>query len=207
MGLPVVEDLGSGLLQSLGGPGGPTVAEVMRTGVDLACFSGDKLLGGPQAGLIVGRRELVAKLRAHPLYRALRLDKLSLAALEATLLMYREGRADQVPLRRMMDASETACRLRAERIAAQLPGAVVEAGAALPGGGAMPGRSLPGSIVVLRISGAAKMARTLREGRPAVLVRVSKDAVMVDPRAVGEDQEVSMIKALKAALAAVESER
>jgi L-seryl-tRNA(Ser) seleniumtransferase len=203
-GLPVVEDLGSGLLEPLGPGGGPVVREVMESGVDLACFSGDKLLGGPQAGLIVGRQDLVGRLRKHPLYRALRLDKLGLAALEATLVMYREGRADQVPLRQMILATPEECRERADRMARAIDGAVVEEGEGLPGGGALPGKALAGAVVVLRHRGLSALAQRLRQGDPSVLLRVSKDALIIDPRTVLVEQEASLIEALKAAVAAIE---
>jgi L-seryl-tRNA(Ser) seleniumtransferase len=176
----------------------------MASGVDLACFSGDKLLGGPQAGLIVGRAELVGRLRKHPLYRALRLDKLSLAALEATLAMYREGRADEIPLRQMIEASPEECRERALRIARAIEGAVVEEGEGLPGGGALPGRALAGAVVAVRTRGLSALIQRLRSGDPSVLLRVSGDALIIDPRTVLVEQEGALIAALQAALAAAE---
>ena len=200
-GLPVVEDLGSGLIERIDGVERPTVADVMASGVDLACFSGDKLLGGPQAGLIVGRSELVGRLRKHPLYRAMRLDKLGLAALEATLLMYREGRSAEIPLRRMFQIGEKESDIRAHRIASLIPGASVRKGKSVPGGGSLPGRTLGGSVVIVRSSGVNSLSTRLRLGTPAVLARVANDELVLDPRTVDPSQESLLINAVKLALA------
>jgi L-seryl-tRNA(Ser) seleniumtransferase len=199
-GVPLVEDLGSGLLgpppATLAGAGleGERVDRALAEGVDLACFSGDKLLGGPQAGLIVGRASLVAHLRRHPLYRALRMDKLGLAALEATLGLYRAGRGDAVPARALLAADLGALRRRAEALAARVPGARLRDDVGYSGGGALPGRGLPGVVVCLpsRLGSAAALSRRLRLGSPSVVARISDGHVIIDPRTLlpGEDAEV-----------------
>ncbi len=185
-GLQVVEDLGSGLI---GAP--PVFGDVLHEervdvaisdGVDLVCFSGDKLLGGPQAGIIVGRRESVAVLRAHPMYRALRLDKLGLVALEATLRLLSTGRAHEIPAQSMLSMSLDECRSRALALAAQLPGSTIEADEGYSGGGALAARPLPSVVVVLPDSRAEALARALRLGTPAVVVRVAGGRVRLDPR-------------------------
>ncbi len=205
-GVPLVEDLGSGLLGGAPLPGLGLEEEAadaaIRAGVDLVCFSGDKLLGGPQAGLVVGRRDLVQRCRQHPLYRALRLDKLGLAALEATLRLYSEGRADAVPVRRMLARPGAELAAAARRIAAGVPGARVEAGESVSGGGALPGQALATSVVVVRGGDPEARARALRLGDPPVVARVARDALVVDPRTVLPGQEGVLIAALHRAVAA-----
>ncbi|MFT4979006.1 MAG: L-seryl-tRNA(Ser) seleniumtransferase, partial [Myxococcota bacterium] len=145
-GLYMVEDLGSGLLRRAPDMERDTtqleaeelVGRAIAAGVDVVCFSGDKLLGGPQAGIIVGKKEPIAKLRRHPLYRALRLDKMVLAALEATLLLFRAGLEDEaIPARRMLARSAASCREEATTLAARIPGARVEDDVSYSGGGAL----------------------------------------------------------------------
>lgn len=191
-GLPLIDDLGSGAL----GPPIPwpapdagqawvdsePVDRAIAEGADLVCFSCDKLLGGPQAGVIAGRADLVERCRTHPLYRALRIDKLVLAALEATLLMYREGRADEVPARALLGRSPGQCRDLAEVLAARIPGAVVEQDVSYSGGGALPGQALPTAVVALRLPAPDAVATRLREMNPPIITRVSRDAVLIDPR-------------------------
>ena len=139
--LPLVDDLGSGALVQVGDE--PTPAESLRAGADLVCFSGDKLLGGPQAGVVVGRADLVERLRRHPLQRALRADKLTLAALEGTLALALDPRTrDEVPVLRMLHEPIEAVRARAERLAALVDGEVEETVARV-GGGALPLAELP----------------------------------------------------------------
>ncbi len=195
-GVPLVEDLGSGLLGTLpvagAGAGAGAAAELagervdraLAEGVDLACFSGDKLLGGPQAGIIAGRAALVGRLRRHPLYRALRMDKLGLAALEATLALYRAGQADAVPARRALAHTPATLRPLAAALAAAVPGATLHDDEGVTGGGALPGRGLPGVVVRLpaRLGRPDAVARRLRLGTPAVLPRIADGAVVLDPR-------------------------
>jgi len=204
-GRPLVEDLGSGLLGAAPVPGMGLEDEAadaaIRAGVDLVVFSGDKLLGGPQAGLIVGRRDLVRRCRKHPMYRALRLDKLGLVALEATLRMYREGRADAVPTRAMLGREPDRLRREAERIARAVPGARVRPALSVSGGGALPGQGLATQVVEVPVSAAEDLARRLRLGEPAVVVRVARGALVIDPRTLLDGQHEPLISALTRVLA------
>lgn len=198
-GVLLLEDLGSGAL--VAGLGEPTVREILEGGVDLVSFSGDKLLGGPQAGVVVGRAELVRRLRKHPLYRALRLDRLVLAALESTLRGYLAGR---LPLAvRLLGRGPEELRAVAEAWAAQLRARGLEAHTAADegyaGGGSRPGEGLPTTVVVLPVADADEVARRLREGLPAVVARVREGAVRIDPRAVLPDEAEGLLDALVAA--------
>lgn len=210
-GLPVMEDLGSGCLVDLrpyGFPPEPTVQEVVAAGVDLVSFSGDKLLGGPQAGIVVGRRELVARLKKNPWNRALRIDKLTLAALEATLYAYDAGRAlETVPTLRLLTEPLAAVRRRAHRVLARLAPAVrVRLGAAVVedtaevGGGALPTVALPTAAVQLGATAQAARAldEALRRADPPVLGRVAHDRLLLDCRTVFPAE----VPALAAAIAA-----
>jgi L-seryl-tRNA(Ser) seleniumtransferase len=209
-GLPVMEDLGSGSLIDLrpwGFPHEPTVQEVVSAGVDLVSFSGDKLLGGPQAGIIVGRRELVGRLKKNPWNRALRIDKLTLGALEATLNEYDAGRALQtVPTLRMLTEPLAAVRRRAQRVMAKIPrelrtslAASVIAGQAQVGGGALPTVELPTAAVALGASpeGARALDEALRGGDPPVIGRMADDRLLLDCRTV----LVAQVTALAGAIA------
>ncbi len=199
--LAVLDDLGSGTLLPTAPYGlapEPTVQESLAAGADLVTFSGDKLLGGPQAGLIVGRATLIAKLRSHPLARALRVDKTTLAGLEATLLSYLNGRAtSDIPVWRMIAATPEALRARAERIAAAIGGDVtVVACASAVGGGSLPGETLPSCAVA--IGGAPDhLARRLRQGTPPVIGRIADGLLLLDVRTVLEEQEEALIAALR----------
>ncbi|HVM21144.1 MAG TPA: L-seryl-tRNA(Sec) selenium transferase [Egibacteraceae bacterium] len=185
-GVPLVHDVGSGLLADVEQPWlaeEPNVQRSLHDGADLVIFSGDKLLGGPQAGLLVGRAELVARCTAHPLARALRLDKQRVAGLIATLQAHADGRRDELPVWRSLTADPAVLEQRLRRLADGVGGTVV-AGASLVGGGAAPQRPLP--TPVLRITGpsANAVAAALRTGTPAVVVRVDDDTVVVDLRTV-----------------------
>ncbi len=196
-GVPVMEDLGSGCLVDLrawGFPHEPTVPEVVGAGVDLVTFSGDKLLGGPQAGLVVGRRELVARLKKNPLNRALRIDKLTLAALEATLYAYDAGQGPAtVPALQMLTEPLASVRRRAQAVLRrlgqdlqkELAAAVVEDRAQV-GGGALPTVELPTAAVALGATGEAARAldAALRRGQPAVIGRLVNDRLLLDCRTV-----------------------
>jgi L-seryl-tRNA(Ser) seleniumtransferase len=192
LGLPVIDDLGSGNLAELEVLAGePPVRRSVRAGAAAVCFSGDKLLGGPQAGIIVGTRDAVAACRRHPLARAVRIDKLSLAALEATLALYREpGRAvREIPVLRMLvDDPGT----RAERLAELTGGELVEATAKV-GGGALPLLELPGPVVALD----AALAAPLRAGDPPLVGRVRDGRLLLDPRTL-TDEEVEVAARLVA---------
>lgn len=212
VGIPVVYDLGSGALvdlRSRGLPYEPTVQEAVREGADLVLFSGDKLLGGPQAGVVVGRADLVDRLRVHPLYRVVRVDKLSLAALEATLRLYLDpDRAwERVPVLRMLGAPAESLQLRAQELARKLRDLGAEAEAAPSeaeaGGGSLPGAVLPSWAVRLRHPSvpAHRLAAGLREACPPVLTRVQEDAVWLDLRSVLPEDDPVLEGSVAAALA------
>ncbi|HEX4108252.1 MAG TPA: L-seryl-tRNA(Sec) selenium transferase [Solirubrobacteraceae bacterium] len=193
LGPPVVDDVGSGvldadLLERLAGE--PPVRRSVRAGAALVAFSGDKLLGGPQAGLLVGTRAAIEACRTHPLARALRIDKLSLAALEATLALYRDPDAArrELPVLAMLAAEEPELRTRAARLAEATGGEVVE-GIARVGGGALPLLELPGPVVALDPgpAGADAFAAALRRGEPPVLGRVHKGRLLLDPRTLADE--------------------
>src|SRR3954451_24661838 len=201
LGVPVIDDVGSGnLADDLAALADePPVRRSVAAGAALVCFSGDKLLGGPQAGVLVGRAEAVAAARAHPLARALRLDKLSLAALEATLALYRDpGRARrEVPVLAMLTADEATLRARAQRLAEGV-GEVVE-GVAKVGGGALPLLELPGPVVA--VGGRPdELAARLRLGDPPLVGRIERGRLLVDPRTLAEDEIEPAAAALRSAL-------
>jgi len=215
-GLPVVEDVGSGALLDLsqvGLPKEPLPSESVRAGVDLVTFSGDKLLGGPQAGLIVGKRSLVERLRLNPLARAVRIDKLTLAALEATLrLCLDEGRAfSRIPVLRALamplhEIDQRARRL-CDQIAALASGhlkASVIDGTSEVGGGALPLEALPTRLVAVQAPDltAQALEERLRRSDPPVMVRIKDDQVLLDPRTVMEEELEELAK-LVASVAAL----
>ncbi|MCK6209900.1 L-seryl-tRNA(Sec) selenium transferase [Georgenia sp. EYE_87] len=192
--VPVVADIGSGLLAPhplL--PGEPDAATTLREGADLVTASGDKLLGGPQAGLLLGRADLVQALRRHPFARALRVDKLTLAALEATLT------GPPPPVRAALETDPATLLRRAEAIAALLAdvGAVARTSVAAVGGGGAPGVELPSAAVTLPVPFAA----ALRRGRPAVVGRVERDRLLLDLRTVPAEQDEALLAAVRAAAA------
>ncbi len=195
-GIAVMEDLGSGALVDLasyGIHGEPSVFDSLRAGVSLVTYSGDKLLGGPQAGLITGEPALIERVCSHPLFRALRVDKLCYAALEATLLSYLRERYDDVPLLRMMHTPAEQLRERCQALAAAFSGlsAEVVATQTMIGGGAAAGKSLPGFAVALSCEnlGAAELASRLRRLAVPVVTRVEEGRVLLDLRTVdpGDD--------------------
>ena len=207
-GIPVIEDLGSGAffnLASIGIHGEPTVADSLRAGVDVVTYSGDKLLGGPQAGLISGRKELIARIRGNPLFRALRVDKLTYAALEATLLAYLRQQHDGIPALRMMRASADDIRRRAERIyeQARSPNLALEItnGESLIGGGAAPSATLPSFVIAAQCEGlsADELAAALRSANPPVIARVEQGRVLLDLRTVLPEQDEQLVRALQQA--------
>lgn len=199
LGIPVIDDVGSGVLADdlavLAEE--PAVRRSVRAGAALVCFSGDKLLGGPQAGLVAGTRGAVEAARRHPLARALRIDKLSLAALEATLALYRDpDRARrEIPVLAMLDVPREVLDARARRLAGAVGGEVVSATARV-GGGALPLLELEGPAVALPRSpeGADAEAARLRAGDPAVVGRISEGRVLLDPRTMTDD-EVPLVAA------------
>jgi L-seryl-tRNA(Ser) seleniumtransferase len=173
-GLALVDDLGSGALVETGDE--PTVAASVEAGAHVVTFSGDKLLGGPQAGIAVGRADLIERMRRHPLQRALRADKLTLAALEGTLALYRAG-SRELPVLRMLDEPAEAVRARAERLAS-LTGGTVEETVSRPGGGALPVTELESWACALPL----ELAEPLRRGEPAVIGIVRDDRLLLDCR-------------------------
>ncbi|MBK7714536.1 MAG: L-seryl-tRNA(Sec) selenium transferase [Gemmatimonadetes bacterium] len=210
-GIPYLHDVGSGLLADLA-PWGltsePRVPDAVAAGADLVLFSGDKLLGGPQAGCMVGRRELVARCRDHPLARALRADKMTLAALEATLALYRDPGAARtgIPVLAMLTAAPADLAARAGRLVTRLPPEVrarAVTGESAVGGGAFPGAVLPTTIVALDAGalGAHGLAVRLRLGDPPLIARVEHDRVLFDPRTLPPDEDARVAAAVRAALA------
>lgn len=208
-GLPVVDDLGSGAVLDTAAYGlahEPMVQESVRAGAGLVCFSGDKLLGGPQAGILVGEAPLIARLKRHPLLRAVRPDKLTLAALAATLDHYLRGEAEQVvPVWRMIAAPGDALAARAERWAAALRDwgvpARVEAGQSPVGGGSLPDETLPTWLVALAVADPMALAARLRTGDPPVVARIERDRLLLDPRTILPEEDALLLAALAAALA------
>ena len=214
-GIALMYDLGSGSLGDTARWGlahEPTPQESIAAGADVVCFSGDKLLGGPQAGLIVGRAALLERIERHPLMRAVRIDKLTLAALEATLRQHGRGIAErEVPVWRMLAAPLDELRRRADAWAEALrahglPAAVVE-GESTVGGGSLPGETLPTMLCALHLSGTAAaldagaLAARLRLGEPAVVARVYRDQLLLDPRTVQPSEDETLVSAVLAAAA------
>ncbi len=196
-GVLLLDDLGSGSIR--GTMGEPGVRQVLATGVDLVMFSGDKLLGGPQAGIVAGKAEPIERLRAHPLYRALRVDKVILAALEATLGMHLGGRP--TPVGRMLGEGIDVLGERAGRIAAGLPGATLERDVGYVGGGSLPTEELPTVVVAVPGADPDRVAERLRTGDPAVMARVGRGVLLLDPRTVPDHDVDRLVAAVRAALA------
>jgi L-seryl-tRNA(Ser) seleniumtransferase len=209
-GLPSAFDLGSGLAECAGAtpldlPGEPRVLDSLESGMDLVLFSGDKLLGGPQAGLIAGKRAAIEKLRANPLYRALRLDKVTLAGLEATLSLLLAGRGDEIPTRALLRRSAEELAARAGGLARRLSGVSglqveVREGHSQPGSGSAPLVWLATTLVALRPArgGVDALARALRFARPPVFARIQDDALLLDPRTLLPGDEDLVERALHA---------
>jgi L-seryl-tRNA(Ser) seleniumtransferase len=201
-GLPLLHDVGSGLLNGRLGDE-PTVAASLGAGADLVLFSGDKLLGGPQAGLLVGQAGLVARLARHPLARAVRADKLTLAALEATLADHLAGRRDRLPVWRALLLTPDELEPRAAALAAAVgPAASLRAGASVAGGGSLPGEGLESVLVEVdpAPAGAATVLARLRAGDPPVVARAEHGRVVLDLRTVPPEQDALVARALADAL-------
>ncbi len=200
--VPFLFDVGSGLLA--GGHGlsadEPTVTDALRDGADLVTFSGDKLLGGPQAGCIVGRADLVERLRKHPIARAVRVDKLQLAALESILRTVAAGREDELPVPAMLHEPAGSIAKRAHRLAESVGGdlehAHVQRCDSVVGGGSMPGATLPSWGVEVRVPDPPAFAGRLRTGSPPVCCRVEEDRVVFDVRTVFADQVDDLARAI-----------
>jgi L-seryl-tRNA(Ser) seleniumtransferase len=201
--LLLLDDLGSGAGEPIAGE--PTVAESLRHS-DVVTFSGDKLFGGPQAGIILGRGEVgaaaVAKMSRHPLARVVRIDKLTLAALEATLRQRLTGRLDEIPVERMIRATVEDVRRRAAMWSVKLeergvPTSLVSGESAV-GGGSLPGHALPTVLIALR-GPASRLSTALRAGEPPVIARIEKDACCLDPRTVLKGEDETLIDAVEVA--------
>ncbi len=203
-GLPLLHDVGSGLLDGeLGNE--PSVSGSLRAGADLVLCSGDKLLGGPQAGLLVGRAELIGRLARHPLARAVRADKLTLAALEATLAAHLGGRRDELPVWRALLLTVADLEPRAAAVAAEVgPAASLRTGTSVAGGGSLPGEGLESILIEVdpAPAGAAAVLARLRAGEPPVVARAERGRVVLDLRTVPPDHDGLVAEALTAALAA-----
>ena len=203
--LPLLEDLGSGALfdvRSVGVNGEPSVLDNLRQGVDVVTYSGDKLLGGPQAGMLSGRSDLIACMRSNSLFRALRVDKLTYAALEATLLAYVKGDHNAIPTLRMMRLSKEEIGTRVEAIAKKLqsPRLSVEVrdGESVIGGGAAPSATLPTRLLAITCKGlsADELSAFLRASDPPVIARVEEGRTLLDLRTVFPEQDEAVAQAL-----------
>jgi len=210
-GIPTAFDLGSGLVEPPGAPalaailgGEPLVRAAVESGVDVVAFSGDKLLGAPQAGLLVGKRAAIEALRKNPIYRALRLDKVALAGLERTIELLLAGRGGEIPARAMLALDAAAIRPRAQALAARLAKvagvrAEVREGASEPGSGSAPGVTIP--TFVARVEregmGASALAARLREADPPVYARIHEGSVLLDPRTLLPGDEEDLVRAFE----------
>ena len=206
--LPLYEDLGSGCLTDLRpfGVEEPIVAESLAAGVSLVSFSGDKLLGGPQAGILAGNPELVARVRRNPLFRALRLDKVICQLLEHTLRNLLLERWDAIPTLGMIRQPAAEIRTRAEHLLARLPSAIpasIQEGRSVIGGGATPEQPLPTWLVVIKAHDTAVVERRLRTGEPPVIARIEDNRLILDLRTVSPHEETELVAALNAAAASL----
>jgi L-seryl-tRNA(Ser) seleniumtransferase len=201
-GIPFLYDLGSGLLERFPGVPAeePAATEALADGADLVCFSGDKLLGGPQAGILLGRTEIVERLRRNPLARAFRVDKMQVAALESVLRTYAAGRWAELPIWRMFRDPPSRVRARARTLARDLPGARVRPSEAAPGGGSLPGYGVPSHALVLPSAHPDRLAARLRSGNPSVFCRVEDGAALFDLRTVDPADDDRLARAIRYAL-------
>ncbi len=202
-GVPVYQDLGSGCVADLRAYGidEPRPSESIEAGVNLVSFSGDKLLGGPQAGIITGDAELVARLRRNPMFRALRVDKLIYQALENTLRELLLERYERIPSLQMIAQSAEAIRVRAERVAAKLEGleASLQEGMSVIGGGSTPEQSLPTWVIAVRAPDVSALERKLRAADPPVIARIAEERLLLDLRTVFPEEEGELVGAVRAA--------
>jgi L-seryl-tRNA(Ser) seleniumtransferase len=203
--IPLLEDLGSGALfdlQSVGVRNEPGILDSLRAGVDVVTYSGDKLLGGPQAGLLSGRADLIARMRSNSLFRALRVDKMIYAALEGTILAYLKRKYDEVPTLAMVSLSDKEIGMRAEALANSLSGNLnieVVDGESIIGGGSAPSAVLPTQLLAITSQkfSAEDMAARLRASEPPIIVRVEQGRVLLDLRTVCPEQDQAVARALK----------
>jgi L-seryl-tRNA(Ser) seleniumtransferase len=200
-GLPLVDDLGSGALLDtarFGMQHEPTVFESLQAGADLVCFSGDKLLGGPQAGIILGKADLIAKLKKHPLARAIRADKLCLAALSATLLLYLKDKAlQEIPIWQMISVTPQALKDRVEGWFVTLGMGEVIPSRSTVGGGSLPEETLPTFVLSLQVRSPNRVLERLRQYQPPVIARLEDEKIVFDPRTILPEQEQDLISAIR----------
>lgn len=199
--VPFVDDLGSGALLDAAKYGlghEPTVEESLAAGADLVCFSGDKLLGGPQAGIIVGKKELLDKIKKHPLARAVRADKLCLAALNATLLHYLKDEATrEIPVWQMISMKREQAKVRAEAWRESLGQGQVLPSESTVGGGSLPDESMSTFVLSLSVKNPDKFLKRLRESNPPIIARTVDDKILLDPRTVLPEQDQYLITNLQ----------
>jgi L-seryl-tRNA(Ser) seleniumtransferase len=203
-GQVVVDDVGSGAMldtSAFGLAHEPMVQESLTAGADLVCFSGDKLLGGPQAGIILGKAELIIRIRKHPLARAVRADKLTLAGLGATLLHYAKGEAvAEIPVWRMIALTDDEARMRADAWAMALGVGDVRPAHSTLGGGSMPGESLSTHVLAIGVPHAGDLVMRLRHQTPPIIARTEKGTVLLDPRTVDPEQDELLLAGVGSAL-------
>jgi L-seryl-tRNA(Ser) seleniumtransferase len=204
MGAFVVDDLGSGALLDTAKYGlahEPTVQESLAAGMDVVCFSGDKLLGGPQAGIILGKKILIDKIKKHPLARAVRADKACLAGVTATLLHYLKDEAErEIPIYKMMSLSLKQVKVRAEGWAQELGRGEIVEGESTVGGGSLPGESFKTYLLSLGVKSPEKFMKKLRAQNPPIIARTENDKVLFDPRTVLPEQEGALLVGIENAL-------
>jgi L-seryl-tRNA(Ser) seleniumtransferase len=204
--VPFLYDIGSGLLERVPGAAAdePSATGALADGADLVAFSGDKLLGGPQAGIVLGRSELIRRLRRHPIARAVRIDKMQVAALESVLAQHAHGLGSGLPVWTMLREPPTRVRRRADELAmaldGELEGAHVIACESAVGGGALPGTGIPSFGVEIRVPQPSAMAARLRTGSPSVFCRVTERGVLLDLRTVSPDAIPDLVRAVRYAL-------
>ena len=198
--VPFVDDLGSGALLDTGKYGlghEPTVQESLAAGADIVCFSGDKLFGGPQAGIIVGKKDLLDKIKKHPLARAVRADKLCLAAMNVTLLHYlRDEATREIPVWRMISMTARQAKVRAEAWKDSIGKGDVVPSESTVGGGSLPDESMPTFVLSLTVKNPDKFLKRLRESNPPIIARTEDDKILLDPRTVLQEQDTLLLSTL-----------
>jgi seryl-tRNA(sec) selenium transferase len=199
-GITLYEDLGSGCIVDLRAYGlnEPLVSDSLNAGVDLVSFSTDKLLGGPQSGVLAGKPELVARIRRNPMFRALRLDKLMVQALATTLRHLVLEQYDRIPALAMLRQSAAEIRTRAERLIPLIANSTLVQGQSVIGGGSTPDQSLPTWLIAIRANNVVQLEKDLRSGQPAVVARIENDRLLLDLRTVLPEEEAGLLAALQA---------
>ncbi len=202
-GLNFFDDLGSGALRDTSQFGlkpEPTVQESIRAGADLISFSGDKLLGGPQGGIILGKKELISHLKSHPLARAVRADKLALAGLSATMVHYLKGEElEKIPVWQMISSPLESLEQRVKSWIKEIGVGEIEESQSMVGGGSLPGETIPTRVMTLEPQNPHKLAQALRAGNPPIIARIDQDRLILDPRTVLPEQDGLFLEILKAA--------